>query len=193
MTKVMQMGDKVRLSELSKLSGHIKINLNWRLLPELKNPPEGDMFAFMRDKNNIAPTNEDFIFFNNMQSQGETAVLTAPVITSGESVEGSQSLILHLGDMRYEILEILAGFNLYRADERDQSLRFIESLTLTICLDDNTPLVKYECPLEAHKASTGLTMLALRREGGDWEVEIVDHGYHSFNDLARENGIVVSG
>lgn len=190
MTHTAHTGDTIRLSELSHIAGHIKVNVHWRLLPDLKNPPEGDLFCFMRDRNGHAPTNEDFVFFNNMQSAGDTAVLTAPVVT--DSVEASQTLILHLSDIRYEITELLVGFNLYRADERDQSFRFLDSLAFSVELEDNTPLLRHEYPLEKHKTATGSAALKFIREGNDWLLAIVDETYMGFNDIARAHGIVVT-
>lgn len=188
-----QPGTTLKLSTLSPLANaHVKVTFKWRLLPELKNPPEGDAFCFMRDKNGHAPTNEDFIFFNNMQSERETVILTPPVISETHGVEGVQTLIAHLGDIRYEITELLAGFNLYRADERDQSLRFLQSLSMSLTLEDGTPLLDYDCDLQSHKTTVCLPMLSLKREGQDWELTILDDHKASFNDIARESGIVTT-
>ena len=195
MTYTASLGDKLKLSELGSAANAIKVTLKWRLLPDLKNPPEGDLFCFLCDKTGIAPTNEDFIFFNNLHNQKESVVLVPPVFTEGganHNLEGTQTLTIALNELRYEIVDIVIGINLYRANERDQSRRYLEHLSLALCLDDNTPLLHYECNLAPHKTTVNLTMLHLKREGSDWHVEVVDETQMGFNDLAREKGILVS-
>lgn len=195
MTRNAVLGETIELSELDKVIKSVRINVNWQLLPNLKNPPEGDIFCFLRDKNGIAPHNEDFIFFNQMENEMQTALLGSPVLSEDDDgvLNGNQSIILHLSKLHYDITDILIGFNLYRAGERDQSLRYIEHLSADLAHEQGDALLHYPCPLDDHKGATCITLMKLSRGGNGWAVEAIDKTYTSFNEIAREHGIVVAG
>lgn len=195
MTRTANLGETIELSDLDKVVKSVKVTINWHLLPNLKNPPEGDIFCFLRDKNGIAPNNEDFIFFNQTENEMQTALLGSPILTEDEdgALTGSQSIMLHLTKLHFSISDIIIGFNLYRAGERDQSLRYIEHLSADLALEEGGTLLHYPCPLEVHKGAICITLFRLIRTSNGWAVEAIDKTYPTFNDIAREHGIVVSG
>lgn len=192
MTVTLNIGETIALSTLDKVIKNLRVSVDWRLLPDLKNAPEGDIFAFLLDKNGKAPLNEDFVFYNQPDGPNGTAQLE---IDHGETAEkdgGKQSISMTLQDIRYEIVTILVGFNLYRAGERDQSFRFVESCEVSLS-DGKKELARFSIDPKAHRDAICITVLKLERQGNDWAVTAVEDQSPNFDFIARAHGIVVAG
>lgn len=193
-SRVLVPGESFELSELGATAKSLKISIDWKLLPELKTPPEADMFALLLDKNNIAPTNEDFIFFNQLEGIDNAVFLNNEDNTASQN-GGAQSIVVHLDTLRYDIISLKFGINVYRGGERDQSLRFIESLNLNIFDhdDNNQPLAELSVKGAEQRDTVCLVMLYLTRSATGWSVAPMLEEVHNFAELARTHGIVVAG
>ncbi len=187
-------GESFELSELGAVLKNLKISIEWQLLPELKNPPEADIFALLLDKNNVAPTNEDFIFFNQLEGVENAAFLNNEDNTAIQN-GGAQSIVVNLESLRYDIVAVKLGMNIYRGGERDQSMRFLEKATLSVFNhdDDKKPLAHMTIKGEDHKDTVCMVMLYLTRSSNGWNVAPMTEDIHNFAELARSHGIVVAG
>lgn len=192
MTRQLQTGETVALSEFDKVLKTLRVSVHWTLLPDLKNPPEGDAFAFLLDKNGIAPDNADFLFYNQLDGLDDAAHVTSDD-TIPQNEGGRQSIILGLDAIRYTIVGAQVGLSLYRAGERDQSFRYVENVTVQL-INEGTGDVMAEHVIDgrAHKDAVCLTLLRLERDG-QWSVTATADEHQTFDTLARQHGIVVAG
>lgn len=195
-TRKMIPGESFELSELDPVLKTIRIDITWQLKPELKTPPEADIFALLLDKDDIAPTNEDFIFFNQVEGVDNAAYLKNEDNTANDH-GGSQSVVIDLDALRYDIVTIKSGLNIYRGNERDQTMRFVDHVTLTLYNhdDDKAPLASLKIKGDDHKDTVCMVMLALTRSasGSGWSIAPLTKDIHNFAELARNHGIVVAG
>lgn len=193
MTTELALNERVALATLDRAAKNIRVTLSWDLLPDLKNPPEGDIFAFLLDKNNQSPKNEDFIFYNQPDGIEDSVRLSPSEDGTDARTGGVQSVLMDLEEIRYEILALEIGFNLYRAGERDQSMRFVETLVLSVHNETGAELARYTVPVTEYKAATCMTLLKLEREGNHWFLTPLADTSPDFNAKVREHGIVVAG
>lgn len=193
MTKTLAPGESVSLHALDKVVKTLNVGVHWQLLPDLKNPPEGDIFAFLLDKNNKAPTNEDFVFYNQPDGPAGNAQLHLDHDNTADNDGGAQYVALDLRDIRYEIVTIVVGLNLYRAGERDQSFRFLQSCEVNMGDGGKKSLARYEVDPKAHRDAICMSLLRLEREGNDWKLTAIEEEHPSFDLVARLHGIVVAG
>ncbi len=195
MTRVIQPGETVKLAELDPVIKNVRVAVSWQLLPDLKNPPEGDMFAFLLDKNDKTGLNEDFIFYN--QPDGPDANDSARLFGDDNSATadgGRQSIVLGLDEIRYEIASIVIGLNLYRADERDQSWRYLQSVQLALTHENGKKtLASYDVDPQQHRDAVCMSLLRFERDGGKWQITALEAHSPSFDTIARQYGIVVAG
>lgn len=192
--RILVAGESFELSELGAVLKTLKIKTEWQLLPELKTPPEADMYALLLDKNNIAPTNEDFIFFNQLESQDNAVYLMNEDNTAIQN-GGEQSIMVNLEALRYDIVAIKIGMNIYRGGERDQSFRFLEAAQLSLFNHDDEakPLAHMRIKGEDFKDTVCMVMLYITRSATGWNVAPMTEEIHNFAELARSHGIVVAG
>lgn len=193
MSTALALDERISLSSLDRAAQKIRVTLSWDLLPDLKNPPEGDIFAFLLDKNDKAPKNEDFIFYNQADGIDDSVRLSPSEDGTDARTGGVQSVLLDLENIRYEILAIEVGFNLYRAGERDQNFRFVETLALTIHNETGEELARYDVSTKEYRDAICMALLKLEREGNHWFLQPLDSTMPDFAAKAREHGIVVAG
>ena len=192
MSKTLSAGETIKLSSLDKVIKALHVGVNWQLLPDLKNPPEGDIFAFLIGKNGKTPSNEDFVFYNQPDGVNGNVQLHASDVTA-DNEGGSQTIELALHDMRYEIVSVIVGFNLYRAGERDQSFRFLQSCEVTLSDGGKKPLASFAIDPKAHRDAICMSLLRLDRDGNDWAVTPLEEESPCFDAIARQYGIIVAG
>ena len=192
MTRQLLIGESVPVTDFDKVLKTLRATVSWTLLPDLKNPPEGDAFGFLLDKNGQAPDNADFLFYNQLDGLDEAAhVQVDENIPSAQG--GKQSVILGLDAIRYTIVQAQIGLSLYRAGERDQSFRYVETVTVQLINEDTgETLAEHTIDGRSHKDAVCLTLLRLDRDG-QWSVTATADEHQTFDTLARQHGIVVAG
>lgn len=193
MTATLKPDETIPLSSLEKVVKKLRVAVHWQLLPDLKNPPEGDIFAFLLDKNGAAPTNEDFVFYNQPDGPNGNAQLQIDPDNTAEKEGGVQSVTFALPDIRYGIVTIVVGFNLYRAGERDQSMRFVQKCELTLSEEGKKPMARFEIDPKEHRDAICIRLLKLERDGNDWQITALAEECPNFDGVARQYGIVVAG
>lgn len=185
------LNEPVKLSKLDAAIKTLDVRVSWQLLPDLKIPPEGDAFAFLLGKNDTAPLNEDFIFYNQLEGVEGTAALKQDD-TQQEGIGGAQSVVLQLNAIRYDITRIIVGFNLYRGNERDQTLRYVESLSVEL-ISNGQIIARTDLDTKTHKDAVAIELLELSREGNDWLLTAQQGHALGLDELARRYGLVVAG
>ncbi len=192
MTRKLLIGESIATTDLDKVIKSLRVTVQWTLLADLKNPPEADVFCFLLDKNGQAPDNADFLFYNQLDGLDNAAhVVLDDNIPPAQG--GKQSIVLALDAIRYTIVQAQIGLSLYRAGERDQSFRYVDNVTVQLINEGTGDLLaEHVIDGKAYKDAVCLTLIRFDRDG-QWSLTAAADGHTTFDDLARQHGIVVAG
>ncbi|MBA3664175.1 MAG: TerD family protein [Bacteroidetes bacterium] len=174
----LQKGQKINIG-LSKL----KVGLGW-------DPNEGtgydfdlDASAIMIDSNRVLPSDEYFVFFNNLKSPDGSLEHTGDD-PSGKHSNGDddESILVDLTKVDSSIQEILFVVTIHDFEKRKQNFGQVRNSYIRVVDDtNNEEIAKYELG-EDFSIETGVEFGRLYKKDGNWKFEASGIGYKE--DLA---------
>jgi tellurium resistance protein TerD len=156
----------------------VGIGLGW-------DPAEGDLdfdldaSAFLLGKNKKIPSEQFFVFYNNLKSP-DGSVESSGDDTTGGSSDGDddETLMIDLGAVDSRVTEILVTVSIHDYEARRQNFGQVRNSFMRIYdARSNEEICRYELD-EDFSTETALEFGRLYRKGRAWEFEAIGVGIH---------------
>lgn len=170
-------GQKVDLTKTNPGLSKIKVGLGWDT-----NRYDGssefdlDAAAFLLDANGKILSDQDFIYYNNLQNTNGSVVSSGDNRT-GEGEGDDESVLVDLNNVPANVDSIALTVTIHDADLRNQNFGMVENAYIRI-LNEVTEeeLIRYDLG-EDFSIETAIVVAKLYRHNGDWKFNAVGAGF----------------
>ena len=170
-------GQKVDLTKGNKGLKKLLVGLGWDT-----NKYDGgqnfdlDAAAFLVKENGKVPTQEDFIFYGNLEHSSD-AIIHLGDNTTGEGDGDDEQLTVDLSKIPSNISRIVFTVTIYDADVRRQNFGQITNAYIRIVNEENNEeLVRYDLG-EDFSIETAIVVGEIYRHGTEWKFNAVGSGF----------------
>lgn len=133
-----------------------------------------DASAFILGENKKLLSDENFIFYNNVQSPDGAVIHTGDNLT-GEGEGDDESILIDLSKINPLATEICFVVTIHNADERKQNFGQVHNSFIRVC-DKQEEIMKYELE-EDFSIETAVEFGRLYKKNGQWKFEAIGIGY----------------
>ena len=170
-------GQKVDLTKGNKGLKKLLVGLGWDT-----NKYDGgqnfdlDAAAFLVKENGKVPTQEDFIFYGNLEHSSD-AIIHLGDNTTGEGDGDDEQLTVDLSKIPSNISRIVFTVTIYDADVRRQNFGQITNAYIRIVNEiTNEELLRYDLG-EDFSIETAIVVGEIYRHGTEWKFNAVGSGF----------------
>lgn len=142
-----------------------------------------DASAFLLGKNNKLMCDEDFIFYNNLESKNGAVVHTGDNLVGSEGEDGDDEVIMiDFSKIPENIEKIAICVTIHDAEARHQNFGQVDNAYIRIAkLDDEfdtkgTGVLRFDLT-EEFSVETALVVAEIYRKNGEWKFNAVASGY----------------
>lgn len=170
-------GQKISLEKTSPGLKKIKVGLGW----DVKKTNTGDDFdldasIFLLGENEKIPTNNHFIFYNNLKSPDGAVIHTGDNRT-GDGDGDDEAVLVDLSKVSDEVKKLVFVVTIHDAENRKQNFGQISNSFVRIVNEENNQEVaKYDLG-EDYSVETSMIMCELYKHGSEWKLNAVGSGY----------------
>ena len=135
-----------------------------------------DTSVFLVGSNGKTNHDEDFIFYNNLESRNKAVIHTGDNRT-GEGEGDDEQIILEFDKMPQDIDKMAVTVTIYEAMERGQNFGQVSNAYVRV-LDEatGTELIRYDLG-EDFSIETAIVVCEIYRHGGEWKFSAVGSGF----------------
>jgi len=133
-----------------------------------------DASVFLVGANGKLPTDNHFVYYNNVKSPDESVIHTGDNLT-GAGDGDDEKIQIDLSKIGTDVNEICFIVTIHKADERRQNFGQIRNSYIRIIDQSNTELVKYELD-EDFSIETAVEFGRLYKRNDEWKFEAVGIG-----------------
>ena len=135
-----------------------------------------DASVFLVGSNGKTNHDEDFIFYNNLESRNKAVIHTGDNRT-GEGEGDDEQIILEFDKMPQDVDKMAVTVTIYEAMERGQNFGQVSNAYVRV-LDEatGTELIRYDLG-EDFSIETALVVCEIYRHGGEWKFSAVGSGF----------------
>lgn len=186
-------GEEVNLTAKDHALNNLLIGVGWDLNAFDSDSLDLDVSCFLLDKNGQTRMNEDFVFYNNMES------LDKGVIHNGDNRTGAgdgddESISIDLQNIPFDISTIMFVISIYRGDEHEQGLERIRNGYIRVVNATNGfELLRFETKdVVQERKETAMLVGALQRRGPKWHFEAIGEPVEGgLGTIATNYGMVI--
>lgn len=193
----MAKGEAVILSEQNDTLRKLVIGLGWSA-PENADgfPVDVDASAFLLNRDGRVRNDTDFIFYNNLETDG---IKHAGDNTTGAAAEGAEAdadkevITVDLENIPYDVETVAFAVTVHNAEERQQTFGIIKGAYMRIVNNiDGKVLAQYDLTEDASD-NNAMIFGELSREGMGWKFKATGAGTNGgLYKIAREYGVNVA-
>ncbi len=168
----LKQGDTILLSDLAPKINKIMIGLGWDLLePEL----DLDASVFMLGENRKIPSDDFFIYYNNLKSPlGSLEHTGDNRSTAGEGDD--EMIVLNLSQVESQVTEIVVITTIHQGLLKKQNFGMVCNIYLRIIdLQSGIEILRFDLE-NSFEQATDLEFCCLKREGNQWTFKAVGKG-----------------
>jgi len=137
-----------------------------------------DASVFLIGADGKTPTDQDFVFYNNLKSPNGSVEHTGDNRT-GEGDGDDEAIRVNLDAVPENIQEIIVVVTIHEAQERGQNFGQVRNAYVRIVDEDTgNEILKYELD-EDFSAETAVEFGKLYRKDGSWRFQAVGEGYNA--------------
>ncbi len=176
------------------------VDVSWDVIPvdnefgsgnDEEEPHDLDVSAFLVNGFRKIRSEDDFVFYNNKETDDFT-------VTLKERVQGStltDSFHLKLSEISFDIAHVVFSLSIHNALDRMQNFGRIKDVVVKVSdADTNDVLVRYVFPVLEYSNNNAVTFGEFYRIGADWVFKAIGQGYdNGLGDIAREFDVNVRG
>nr|WP_202512301.1 TerD family protein [Streptomyces sp. SID3343] len=187
----MSKGGNVSLSKEAPGLTAVLVGLGWDVRTTTGTDFDLDASAIMLSGAGQAPSDQHFVFFNNLKSPDGSVEHTGDN-TTGEGEGDDEALKVNLAGVPADIERIVFPVSIYDAETRQQSFGQVRNAFIRIVNQaDNNELARYDLTEDA-STETAMVFGELYRNGAEWKFRAVGQGYASgLRGIAKDFGVNV--
>lgn len=151
-----------------------------------------DASAFIVDASGKVPSNDWFVYFNNLKSPDGTVVHTGDNLT-GDGDGDDESINIDLANLPPTIEEIVIPVTIFKAKERGgQNFGGVDNAFIRVCDQTGRELARYDLG-EEFALEEAVIFGKVYRMDGEWKFKAVGQGFNDGLDgLCRTYGVGVT-
>ena len=148
-----------------------------------------DASAFLLNANGKVLRDEDFIFYNNLESETKAVIHTGDNRT-GEGEGDDESILIDFSKVPVNIERIAITVTIHDAAERHQNFGQVSNAFIRIVNESNNEeILRYDLA-EDFSIETVLVIAELYKHNGEWKFRAVGQGYNGgLSAMCRQYGI----
>ncbi|MFC5404484.1 TerD family protein [Cohnella soli] len=191
MTISLSKGQKIDLTKTNPGLTKVLVGLGWDT-----NKYDGgksfdlDASAFCLNAGGKAPTEKDFVFYNNLKNANGSVAHTGDNLT-GEGDGDDEQLKVNLAEVPADIEKVSFCITIHEALERSQNFGQVSNAFVRIVNEDSgEELIRYDLG-EDFSVETAIVVGELYRHGGEWKFNAVGAGYRDgLTGLCKDFGLM---
>ena len=150
-----------------------------------------DASAILVSKSGKVRNNDDFIFYNQLESKDGSVVHQGDNRT-GEGDGDDEQILINLGTVSADIDKVVIVVSIDQADARGQNFGQVRDAYCRVINQDNDiEIVRYDLSEDAASETT-MIFAEIYRHGAEWKFRAVGQGYASgLHGIATDYGIVL--
>lgn len=187
-------GDDINLTAKDPTLTRILIGVGWDLTSFDADALDLDVSLFMLDKDKMTRVNEDFIYYNNMESADKAVVHNGDNRT-GAGDGDDESITIDLNGVSYDVHTLQFVVSIYKGFEKKQNLGMVRNTYLRVVNADTAhELIRYDMDADLEgKEDIAVVVASLNREGPKWHFtpigEFIEGG---LGEIARKYGLIIN-
>ena len=135
-----------------------------------------DASVFLVGSNGKTNHDEDFIFYNNLESRNKAVIHTGDNRT-GEGEGDDEQIILEFDKMPADVERMAVTVTIYEALERGQNFGQVSNSYIRVMDESNgTELIRYDLG-EDFSIETAIVVCEIYRHNGEWKFSAVGSGF----------------
>jgi tellurium resistance protein TerD len=191
-TLTLSKGSNLSLSKADPALQKAIIGLGWDPRTTAGEQFDLDASALLLTAAGKVRSNDDFIFYNQLQS-ADGAVVHQGDNRTGEGDGDDEQIIIDLSAVSREIEKIVIVVSIDQAEARRQNFGQVrDAFCRVVNVDTDNEIVRYDLSEDA-AAETCMIFAEIYRHNGEWKFRAVGQGYASgLHGIASDFGIVLS-
>jgi tellurium resistance protein TerD len=171
-------GGNVSLSKEAPGLSAITVGLGWDIRTTTGADFDLDASALLLNESGKVPSDQHFVFFNNLKSPDGAVEHTGDNLT-GEGEGDDEQIKVSLGSVPAEVTRIAFPVSIHDAEARSQSFGQVRNAFIRVVNQaDNAELARYDLTEDA-STETAMVFGELYRNGAEWKFRAVGQGYAS--------------
>ena len=191
MAVTLSKGQNVSLSKTDPLLKHILIGLGWDARSSDGQDFDLDASVFMTTDNGKVPSDDYFVFYNQLKSPCGSVQHTGDNLT-GDGDGDDESVIVELEKVPANIKSLFVTVTIHDADARKQNFGQVSSAFIRcVNADSNVEIARFDLSEDA-SVETAMIFGEVYRHNGEWKFRAVGQGYSGgLRALALNYGVHV--
>ncbi|MBC2876567.1 MULTISPECIES: TerD family protein [Streptomyces] len=184
-------GGNVSLSKEAPGLTAVTVGLGWDVRTTTGADYDLDASALLCDANGKVPSDQHFVFFNNLRSPEGSVVHSGDNLTGGGDGDDEQVQV-DLAAVPAEVDKIVFPVSIYDAAQRGQSFGQVRNAFIRVVnRADGRELARYDLTEDA-STETAMVFGELYRHGPEWKFRAIGQGYASgLAGIAQDYGVRV--
>lgn len=190
---MMNKGEEVNLEKLDPSLKHVVVGVGWNAPAENEGfPVDIDASAFLLNRNGMVRRDTDFIFYNNLETDGGVVKHTGDN-TTGDAEGDDESIELDLDNMGFDVERVAFAVTIHNAEERQQTFGLVSGAYIRIVNKHTGQELAHFDLTEDASADNAIIFGELEREGASWKFKALGTGSNGgLYSIAREYGVNVA-
>ncbi|MEN0128991.1 MAG: TerD family protein [Brevundimonas sp.] len=184
-------GGNVSLTKAAPGLASVVVGLGWDLRTTTGADFDLDSSALLLDAGGKVPTDQHFVFFNNLKSpEGSVEHLGDNLTGAGEGDD--EQIKVNLAAVPADVDKIVFPVSIYDAESRGQSFGQVRNAFIRVVNGDGSgEIARYDLSEDA-STETAMVFGELYRNSGEWKFRAVGQGYASgLAGIARDFGVTL--
>jgi tellurium resistance protein TerD len=184
-------GGNVSLTKAAPGLTSVVVGLGWDLRTTTGADFDLDSSALLLDAGGKVPTDQHFVFFNNLASP-EGSVQHLGDNLTGEGEGDDEQIKVDLSSVPSDVDKIVFPVSIYDAEARGQSFGQVRNAFIRVVNSDGSgEIARYDLSEDA-STETAMVFGELYRNGAEWKFRAVGQGYASgLSGIARDFGVTL--
>ena len=171
-------GQNVSLSKLSdNVLDNIIIGLGWQSNNYSGQDFDLDASVFMLNSNEKCPSNNEFIFYNQLEHISKSVIHTGDNKIGGDGNNDDEQIKIKLSNVPVNIEQLMFVVTIHDAQKRKQSFGHVNKAYIRLVDEtNNSELARYDL-VEDSSTDTAMIFGKLYRYEKDWKFKAIGQGY----------------
>jgi tellurium resistance protein TerD len=193
MSVTLAKGANVSLSKEAPGLTAVIVGLGWQARSSSGADFDLDASALLLGPNDKVPSDEHFVFYNNLTSPDGSVVHQGDDLKGGSGFDDDEQIAVDLVSVPREIERLVMAVSIYDAGGRDQNFGQVRRAFIRVVNQaDGQEITRYDLSEDA-STETAMIFGELYRSRGEWKFRAVGQGYEAgLAGIARDFGVDVA-
>ena len=186
-------GDDINIIARDPTLKKLHIGVGWDLNAFDADAMDVDISLFLLDKDGKTRVDEDFVFYNNMETLNGAVKHTGDNRTG--ALEGDdETIMIDLTGVPFDVQKIVFSLSLYRGEEKQQRLGQVQKAFIRILNQENSiELLRFNLDKELEENNqTAMLVGSINREGPKWHfTPLAEQVEGGLGAIARRYGCII--